>query len=94
MEQAILQAKKETEELLLQKVEFEKQFIQKEYERQVQLHQQHIVYLEQKTKKQETLNRELSTKADGAVQQIQTIACRTLDAPSNRYKTCVNVEEK
>ncbi|MBI1954493.1 MAG: hypothetical protein HYS39_02670 [Proteobacteria bacterium] len=94
MEQAIRQAKKETEDLLLQKVEFEKQLIQKEYEMQIQLHQQRIVYLEQKIKEQEILNRELSTKADSAIQQIQTIACRALDTSSNRYKTYANVEEK
>lgn len=72
---------------LLQQYEFENQLKTKEYDSKLKLNEQNINYLEDKIKKQDILIKELTTKADVASQQVQSIACRALDTSAQRFVT-------
>ncbi|WP_375326519.1 hypothetical protein [Candidatus Tisiphia endosymbiont of Nemotelus uliginosus] len=70
-----------------QQYDFDIQLKQQEHESKLKLQEQSINYLEDKITKQEMLIKELTTKADMATQQVQSIACRALDTSTQRFVT-------
>ncbi|MBP7190443.1 MAG: hypothetical protein KA998_04310 [Rickettsiaceae bacterium] len=58
---------------------------EQEYRAELQLKDQNISHLEEKIAKQESMIKEVTAKANMAVEQVQKIACRALDASAQRF---------
>ena len=63
----------------------EKILLQKDYEIQLQLKNQHLETYLQKIKEQENLIKELTIRADLATKQVQDIACKALESSTQRF---------
>jgi len=72
---------------LLEQYEFESKLKQQEYEGQLKLKDQNVNYLLEKVKEQEAMIKELVAKADMAINQVQSIACKALDTSAQRFVT-------
>ena len=78
---------------IVQQHDFESQIRQKEQEGLVKLHNLQVSSLQGKIKEQEALIKELSQKADQAAENVQLIACRALDASSQRFTSVSAIPE-
>jgi len=96
IQEAVANAEESMRAKLLQQYEFETQLKQKEYEGTLNLKNQSISYLEDKIKKQEATIKELTEKADLANKQVESIACRAVDASAQRFVNlnAIKPEEK
>lgn len=63
----------------------EKTLLQKDFESQLQLKTQQLETALHKIKEQESLIKELTTRADLATKQVQDIACKALESSSQRF---------
>lgn len=92
---AVAEAEEKLRAQILQQHDFESQIKQKELDGLVKFHNLQITSLQGKIKEQEALIKELSQKADQAAENVQLIACRALDASSQRFGSAsVNADEK
>lgn len=95
IKEAVTNNEKALEAKLLEQYEFATKLKQQEYDGILKLKEQSINYLQEKIRKQDDLIKELTEKADMATQQVQSIACRALDASAQRFLATTNkVEEK
>ena len=92
--QKVKEAEEKLQDQLLQQHGFESQLKDKEYQGILKLYEQQVSSLETKIKEQEFLLKELMNKTDQAMQQVQLIACRALDASSHRFAVSLNQDEK
>jgi hypothetical protein len=85
LRKAVEEAEERLRTQILQEHGFESQIQKKEQEGLVKLHGLQVTSLQGKIKEQEALIKELSQKADQAAENVQLIACRALDASSQRF---------
>lgn len=85
LKKAVSEAEEKLRSQILQQHDFESQIKAKEQEGLVKLHTLQVNSLQGKIKEQESLIKELSQKADQAAENVQLIACRALDASSQRF---------
>jgi len=87
--QELMKSKETAEEVLRSQLEMQHKFasdlLAKEIEGERKLNEQKIVALEKKIKEQDQLINQLTQKADNAVSQIQSIACKALDTSGQRF---------
>lgn len=72
---------------ILHQTDFESQIKQKELDGLNKFHDLQVASLQGKIKEQELLIKDLSQRADQATEKVQLIACRALDASSQRFVT-------
>lgn len=95
LKKTVLEAEEKLQAQILQQHDFESQIKQKELDGLVKLHNLQVNSLQGRIKEQELLIKELSQKADQATENVQLIACRALDASSQRFiQTSVNTDDK
>ena len=85
LKKAVTEAEDKLRAQLLQHHDFESQISQKEQEGLIKLNAAQIASLQGKIKEQDLLIKELSQKADQARENVHSIACRALDASSQRF---------
>lgn len=78
---------------IVQQHDFESQIRQKEQEGLIKPHNLQVSSLQGKIKEQEALIKDLSQKTDQATENVQLIACRALDASSQRFASVVATPE-
>ncbi len=94
LKKAVKEAEESLRAQILQQHSFESQIQQKEQEGLIKLHNLQVASLQGKIKEQEGLIKELSQKADQAADNVQLIACRALDASSQRFMPVPAIPEE
>lgn len=95
LEKEIAAARKQLEEQLITKYQFEKDLFTKEMQGENKLSQQAITSLQAKIKEQDSLVASLNEKANTAGAQVQAIALKALDSASSlRYASTSGAEKR
>ncbi len=94
LEKETAAARRQTEEQLTTRFQFEKDLSAKEMQGEIKLLQQTISSLEAKIKEQNNLIASLNDKANTAGSQVQTIALKALDSASSLRYSSVSAPEK